>query len=89
MQVGGLIPGKWGGGVPSHLHSRAVEDMGNGSPGYSSRCPARHAEERQYLWGGWEAPFRDRGVGGLPAVVLCLPVLCGVACVPSTEGVVA
>lgn len=43
----------------------------------------------QYLWGGWEAPFRDRGTGRLPAVVLCLPVLCRIACIPSAEQVVA
>lgn len=73
---------------PSPL-TGAVEDVGNSSPAHSSCFPAQQAEQGWYLWGGWKAPFRNRGVGRLPAVVLCLPVLCGIACVPSAERVVA
>lgn len=73
--------------LPSAL--AGAEGVGNSSPAHSSCFPASHAEQRQYLLGGWEAPIGDRRVGRLPTVVLGLPVLCWIACLPSAEGVVA
>lgn len=67
----------------------AVEVQESSALPCSSCLTAQHAEWYQYLWGGREAPLRNGGAYGLPAVILGLPVLCGVAHVTSVEGVIA